>query len=271
MKVRDPAAASSRLTRWNSWTDGQSPDGKKHEGRVRCSRQSRCRAPVRTPRGPWTRPEATMSDQPRRAGRDAARARAGRVARRARPARTRGSAACCSADGRRTVLAEGWHRGAGSPHAEVDALRTRRRRRPAARTAVVTLEPCNHTGRTGPVLRALVEAGVRRVVYAQRDPNPVAAGGAATLRDGGRRGRGRRCSRTRRARVNRVWTFAMDHGRPFVTWKFATTLDGRSAAADGTSRWVSVAAPPASTPTGCARCATPCWSAPTPSRSTTRC
>ena len=56
--------------------------------------------------------------------------------------------------------------------------------------------------------------------------------------------------------VNRAWTFAVEHGRPFVTWKFATTLDGRSAAADGTSRWVSSVAPPAATPTGCARSAT---------------
>jgi len=139
------------------------------------------------------------------------------------------------ADGR--VLAEGWHRGAGSPHAEVDALR---RAGDTARgaTAVVTLEPCNHTGRTGPCSQALVAAGVRRVVYAQRDPNPVAAGGAATLREAGVEVEGGLLEDEARA-VNRVWTFAMDHGRPYVTWKFATTLDGRSAAADGTSRWVS--------------------------------
>ena len=141
------------------------------------------------------------------------------------------------ADGR-TVAAEGWHRGAGSPHAEVDALTAGRRRRRAGRTAVVTLEPCNHVGRTGPCSQALVDAGVRRVVYAQRDPNPVAAGGAATLRAAGVEVEGGLLEDEARA-VNREWTFAMDHGRPFVTWKFATTLDGRSAAADGTSRWVS--------------------------------
>jgi diaminohydroxyphosphoribosylaminopyrimidine deaminase/5-amino-6-(5-phosphoribosylamino)uracil reductase len=139
------------------------------------------------------------------------------------------------ADGR--TVSEGHHRGAGSPHAEVDALR---RAGAAARgtTAVVTLEPCNHTGRTGPCARALVEAGVRRVVFAQADPNPVAAGGAATLAAAGVDVAGGLLADEARA-LNPVWTFAVEHGRPFVTWKFATTLDGRSAAADGTSRWVS--------------------------------
>ncbi|WP_228521574.1 bifunctional diaminohydroxyphosphoribosylaminopyrimidine deaminase/5-amino-6-(5-phosphoribosylamino)uracil reductase RibD [Nocardioides islandensis] len=144
---------------------------------------------------------------------------------------------CVLLDDRGRTLAEGWHRGAGSPHAEVDALRQAGDTARGA-TAVVTLEPCDHTGRTGPCSRALVEADVRRVVYAQRDPNPVAAGGAATLRDAGVEVEGGLLEDEARA-VNREWTFAMDHGRPFVTWKFATTLDGRSAAADGTSRWVS--------------------------------
>ena len=138
-------------------------------------------------------------------------------------------------DGR--TIAEGYHRGAGTAHAERDALD---RAGEAARgaTAVVTLEPCHHTGRTGPCSEALVAAGVRRVVFAQGDPNPVAAGGAARLREAGidvAEGLGLEEARA----LNRVWTFAVEHGRPFVTWKFATTLDGRSAAADGTSRWVS--------------------------------
>jgi len=102
----------------------------------------------------------------------------------------------------------------------------------------VTLEPCNHTGRTGPCAQALLDAGVRRVVYAQPDRNPVASGGAATLRAGAADvAEGLLLDEARD--LNRAWTFAMDHGRPFVTWKFATTLDGRSAAADGSSRWVS--------------------------------
>jgi diaminohydroxyphosphoribosylaminopyrimidine deaminase/5-amino-6-(5-phosphoribosylamino)uracil reductase len=140
-----------------------------------------------------------------------------------------------AADG--SVVAEGYHRGAGSPHAEADALR-RAGGRARGGTAVVTLEPCNHSGRTGPCAVALVEAGVARVVYAQSDHNPVAVGGAETLKRAGIDVEEGLLVDEARA-VNPVWTFAVEHGRPFVTWKFATTLDGRSAAADGTSRWVS--------------------------------
>ncbi len=136
-----------------------------------------------------------------------------------------------------TVIGEGYHRGAGSAHAEVVALAEVGTATRGA-TAVVTLEPCNHTGRTGPCAEALVAAGVARVVYAQPDPNRVAAGGAETLRAAGIEVVGGLLQDEARA-VNRAWTFAMDHSRPFVTWKLATTLDGRSAAADGTSRWVS--------------------------------
>jgi diaminohydroxyphosphoribosylaminopyrimidine deaminase/5-amino-6-(5-phosphoribosylamino)uracil reductase len=103
---------------------------------------------------------------------------------------------------------------------------------------VVTLEPCNHHGRTGPCAEALVAAGVARVVFAQADANPVAEGGAETLRRAGVEVVGGLFADRARA-LNREWTFAVEHGRPFVTWKFAATLDGRSAAADGTSRWVS--------------------------------
>lgn len=136
-----------------------------------------------------------------------------------------------------TEVAEGFHRGAGSPHAEAAALLEAGEAARGA-TAVVTLEPCNHTGRTGPCAEALVAAGVRRVVFAQSDSNPVATGGAQTLRDAGIEVESGLLVDEARA-LNRAWTFAVEHGRPFVTWKFATTLDGRSAAADGTSRWVS--------------------------------
>jgi diaminohydroxyphosphoribosylaminopyrimidine deaminase/5-amino-6-(5-phosphoribosylamino)uracil reductase len=136
-----------------------------------------------------------------------------------------------------TTVAEGFHRGAGTPHAEVDALAQAGDRARGA-TAVVTLEPCNHTGRTGPCSRALLDAGVARVVFAQADTSPVAQGGAETLRQAGVRVEGGLLSDEARA-VNHAWTFAVTHRRPFVTWKLATTLDGRSAADDGTSRWVS--------------------------------
>ena len=144
---------------------------------------------------------------------------------------------CVLLDPAGVEVAEGFHRGAGHPHAEVEALRALGG--PATGlTAVVTLEPCNHTGRTGPCSQALLEAGVARVVYAQPDPNPVAAGGAETLAGAGVDVASGLLLEEARA-VNRAWTFAVDNGRPFVTWKFATSLDGRSAAADGSSRWVS--------------------------------
>jgi diaminohydroxyphosphoribosylaminopyrimidine deaminase/5-amino-6-(5-phosphoribosylamino)uracil reductase len=136
-----------------------------------------------------------------------------------------------------TVVAEGYHRGAGTPHAEADAL-ANAGGRARGTTVVVTLEPCTHTGRTAPCSSALVDAGVARVVYAQTDPNPVAAGGAAVLHAAGvdvEHG----LLAAEAVAVNREWNFAIRHGRPFVTWKLAATLDGRSAAADGTSRWVS--------------------------------
>lgn len=139
-----------------------------------------------------------------------------------------------------TVLGEGLHRGAGTPHAEVAALAAAREAgsEVAGATAVVTLEPCNHTGRTGPCVDALLEAGVARVVVAQRDPNPVAAGGLERLAAAGLSVEHGLLA-DEAARLNRGWGFGLRHGRPLVTWKFAATLDGRSAAADGTSRWVS--------------------------------
>ncbi|HEV7173718.1 bifunctional diaminohydroxyphosphoribosylaminopyrimidine deaminase/5-amino-6-(5-phosphoribosylamino)uracil reductase RibD [Pedococcus sp.] len=135
-----------------------------------------------------------------------------------------------------TVVGEGWHRGAGTSHAEADAL-THAGDRAAGATAYVTLEPCNHTGRTQPCADALYAAGVRRVVHAQTDPNPAAAGGARWLRDRGVAVESGLLADEAEA-LNRTWTHRQVTGRPWVTWKLATTLDGRSAAADGTSRWI---------------------------------
>jgi diaminohydroxyphosphoribosylaminopyrimidine deaminase/5-amino-6-(5-phosphoribosylamino)uracil reductase len=144
---------------------------------------------------------------------------------------------CVLIDATGATVAEGYHRGAGAPHAEVDSLRAAGERARGT-TAVVTLEPCNHAGRTGPCAEALIAAGVARVVFAQSDANPVARGGAATLRAAGVDVEGDVLAEQARM-INPVWTFAVEHGRPFVTWKYAATLDGRSAAADGTSRWIS--------------------------------
>lgn len=134
------------------------------------------------------------------------------------------------------VLGEGWHHGAGTPHAEVEALRAAGSSARGA-TAYVSLEPCNHTGRTGPCADALVAAGVARVVYGQPDPNPAAAGGAVTLRAAGVEVLGGVLAEEA-IQANLVWTRAIRLGRPYVTWKVAATLDGRTAASDGTSQWI---------------------------------
>ena len=134
------------------------------------------------------------------------------------------------------VVGEGFHRGAGTPHAEADAL-VHAGEHARGATAVVTLEPCNHTGRTGPCSEALLAAGVARVVMAQTDPNPQAAGGAERLRAAGVHVvEGVLAEEA--AALNEAWSFAVTHRRPFVTWKAAATLDGRIAAADGSSRWI---------------------------------
>ncbi|MFK0254852.1 bifunctional diaminohydroxyphosphoribosylaminopyrimidine deaminase/5-amino-6-(5-phosphoribosylamino)uracil reductase RibD [Streptomyces sp. NPDC090445] len=143
---------------------------------------------------------------------------------------------CVITDAAGTVVGEGWHQRAGGPHAEVHALRAAGT---AARggTAYVTLEPCNHTGRTGPCAQALADAGISRVVYAVPDPNPQASGGAATLRAAGITAEGGLLQAEAEA-GNTAWLTSVRLGRPHVTWKYAATLDGRSAAADGTSRWI---------------------------------
>mgnify|MGYP001179300357 FL=1 len=119
----------------------------------------------------------------------------------------------------------------GAPHAEVAALADAGA---AARggTAVVTLEPCRHVGRTGPCTTALIEAGIVRVVFAQADPTAEAGGGAALLAAEGIAVSGGLLRDDAEA-VNLAWTFAAVTGRPLVTWKCASSLDGRVAAADG--------------------------------------
>lgn len=135
------------------------------------------------------------------------------------------------------IIAEGWHRGSGTPHAEVDAL-SKLDRVPAGATAVVTLEPCNHTGKTGPCSQALIEAGISTVVYAVDDPGQESAGGAQTLRaafveviDG--------VLADEAEEQGRVWLTAHRKQRPYVTLKWASSFDGRAAANDRSSKWIS--------------------------------
>jgi diaminohydroxyphosphoribosylaminopyrimidine deaminase / 5-amino-6-(5-phosphoribosylamino)uracil reductase len=147
---------------------------------------------------------------------------------------------CVVLDEAGAVVGEGYHAAAGSPHAEVVALRAAGARAVGG-TVVVTLEPCSHTGRTGPCTEALRAAGVARVVYAVADPTPVAAGGAEALRAAGIEVLGG-VAATEAKRGNEAWLFAQRRGRPFLTWKFAASLDGQVAAADGSSQWITSAA-----------------------------
>lgn len=137
-------------------------------------------------------------------------------------------------------LVTGYHRGAGTAHAEADAIA-----QAAAAgldlsgcTMVVTLEPCNHVGRTGPCTEAIIAAGITDVVYAVDDPHDPAAGGAATLRAAGVRVRSG-LGAEEALDLNRQWFEAVAAKRPFVTLHIAQTLDARIAAEDGTSQWIS--------------------------------
>ncbi|GHC85662.1 bifunctional diaminohydroxyphosphoribosylaminopyrimidine deaminase/5-amino-6-(5-phosphoribosylamino)uracil reductase RibD [Streptomyces flavofungini] len=147
---------------------------------------------------------------------------------------------CVILDATGESVGEGYHQRAGGPHAEVHALRAAADKARGG-TAVVTLEPCNHTGRTGPCAQALLDAGIARVVYAVGDPTPAATGGATTLRAAGVDVESGLLAEEAET-VNAAWLTSVRTGRPHVTWKYAATLDGRIAAADGTSRWISSAA-----------------------------
>ncbi|MCE1179752.1 MAG: bifunctional diaminohydroxyphosphoribosylaminopyrimidine deaminase/5-amino-6-(5-phosphoribosylamino)uracil reductase RibD [Micrococcales bacterium] len=143
---------------------------------------------------------------------------------------------CVVVDAHGDLVATGWHRGAGTPHAEADALMHARERVRGA-TAYVTPEPCNHTGRTGPCTQALLDAGVREVVYAVPDPSALAGGGGAWLAERGLTVRSGALAEEAAA-VTASWAHFQRTGRPWVVWKTAMTLDGRSAAGDGTSQWI---------------------------------
>ncbi|GAB1811252.1 bifunctional diaminohydroxyphosphoribosylaminopyrimidine deaminase/5-amino-6-(5-phosphoribosylamino)uracil reductase RibD [Mycobacterium sp. MUNTM1] len=127
---------------------------------------------------------------------------------------------------------------AGGDHAEILALR-RAGDLAAGGTAVVTLEPCNHYGRTPPCVNALLDAKVGTVVYAVADPNPEAAGGAARLEEAGVAVQSGVLADEVTGGPLREWLHKQRTGLPHLTWKYASSVDGRSAAADGSSQWIS--------------------------------
>lgn len=140
-----------------------------------------------------------------------------------------------------TIVGEGFHRKAGEGHAEVNALKAAGSAARGA-TAYVTLEPCSHTGKTGPCAEALVRAGVARVVYAMEDPNPAVAGrGLARLRAAGVQVDGPLLQAQAEA-LNPGFIKRMRTGMPWVYCKLAMSLDGRTAMASGESQWITGAA-----------------------------
>ena len=135
------------------------------------------------------------------------------------------------------VVGQGWHERAGQPHAEILALAEAGRRAHGA-TCYVTLEPCCHHGQTPPCTQALIDAGVREVVFALEDPNPLVAGqGSAALAGAGIAVRHGPLAAESRA-LNRGFVSRMSRGRPFVRAKLAVSLDGKTALASGISQWI---------------------------------
>ncbi|MEI7631043.1 MAG: bifunctional diaminohydroxyphosphoribosylaminopyrimidine deaminase/5-amino-6-(5-phosphoribosylamino)uracil reductase RibD, partial [Actinomycetes bacterium] len=129
------------------------------------------------------------------------------------------------------IVGRGYHVAAGLPHAEVNAIAAAGELARGA-TAVVTLEPCLHTGRTGPCTQALIEAEVSQVIFAQADPSDIAGGGAAELMRAGIAVIGGVLA-DEAEQINRAWTHVQVTGRPFVSIKTAMSLDGRVAGAGG--------------------------------------
>ena len=136
------------------------------------------------------------------------------------------------------VIGEGFHdRMKSNDHAEVVAINNAGKAAAGA-TLVVTLEPCNHLGQTGPCTKAIIDAGITTVVFAVTDPNPIAAGGQVRLQSAGINVVTGVLS-NEASYSNRAWLTKIKKNRPYFTWKVATTLDAKLAASDGTSKWIS--------------------------------
>ena len=136
------------------------------------------------------------------------------------------------------IVSEGFHdRMTSKDHAEVVAIKSAGDQTKGA-TMVVTLEPCNHTGSTGPCTQAIVDSGISTVVFAVKDPNVVAAGGADALRAAGIKVVDGVMAKEA-SYANRAWLTKIEKSRPYFVWKVATTLDAKIAASDGTSKWIS--------------------------------
>jgi diaminohydroxyphosphoribosylaminopyrimidine deaminase/5-amino-6-(5-phosphoribosylamino)uracil reductase len=131
------------------------------------------------------------------------------------------------------IIGEGFHK--SGPHAEVVALEQADQLAKGA-TLFVTLEPCNHQGKTGPCTEAIIKSGITKVVYAVRDPNPLASGGAKALEAAGIEVIFNNVPEI--SNCNRAWLHRIKNNRPYFIWKIATTLDGRTAAIDGSSKWI---------------------------------
>jgi diaminohydroxyphosphoribosylaminopyrimidine deaminase/5-amino-6-(5-phosphoribosylamino)uracil reductase len=136
------------------------------------------------------------------------------------------------------IIGEGWHRMAGEAHAEINALKQAGSSAKGA-AVFVTLEPCSHTGKTPPCADALIKAGVKEVIVAMTDPNPLVAGqGLKKLNDAGIKTQSGLLETQARA-LNPGFIKRMESGRPFVRVKMAMSLDGRTAMASGESQWIS--------------------------------
>jgi diaminohydroxyphosphoribosylaminopyrimidine deaminase/5-amino-6-(5-phosphoribosylamino)uracil reductase len=144
---------------------------------------------------------------------------------------------CVILDDSGKIVGRGATEAAGGAHAEVNAL-AQAGSKARGGTAVVTLEPCAHVGKTPPCSVAIIRAGVKRVVFAVAEPNPIAQGGATSLRERGIEAEAGLLETEARGGSLEPWLHVMKNGRPFVSLKYAATLDGKIAASDGSSKWV---------------------------------